>query len=95
MKHTQANESALEAYEAKQAEIKKLIKQIEAGLEKYDRDASGPGGHNWGHVGDLSSIAETLTDLKDRLHGTGEYAETIEARIVYNRKGNPVKVVVP
>jgi len=71
----QAQADALKEYEAKQAEIKKLLRQIEVGLEKHDRNASGPGGHHWGHVGDLTSIAETLTDLKDRLHGTGEYAE--------------------
>jgi len=70
------NQSALESYEAQQAEIKKLLKQIEAGLLKHDRNASGQGGHHWGHVGDLESIAETLVDLKDRLHRTGEYAET-------------------
>ena len=31
---------ALQEYEAKQAEIKKLIRQIEAGLLKHDRSAS-------------------------------------------------------
>ena len=66
---------ALKEYEQKQAEIKKLLKQIEAGLEKHDRNASGQGGHHWGHVGELTSIAETLTDLRDRLHNTGEYAK--------------------
>lgn len=66
----------LQEYEAKQAEIKKLLKQIEEGLRKHDRNASSQGGHHWGHVGDLTSIADTLTDLKDRLHHTGEYAIT-------------------
>ncbi len=66
---------ALQEYEAKQAEIRKLLKQIETGLLKHDRNASSkPGGHHWGHVEDLESIAERLTDLKDCLHGTGEYA---------------------
>jgi len=67
-------QDSLKEYEAKQKEIRKLLKQIEVGLEKHDRDASGQGGHHWGHVGDLASIASTLTDLKDRLHNTGEYA---------------------
>lgn len=67
---------ALNEYEAKQKEIKKLLKQIEVGLEKHDREASGSGGHHWGHVGDLASIASTLIDLKDRLHNAGEYAVT-------------------
>ncbi len=64
---------SLKKYEQKQAEIRKLLKQIEVGLEKHDRNASGQGGHHWGHVGDLASIASTLTDLRDRLHKTGEY----------------------
>lgn len=68
-------DESLVKYESKKAEIRKLLKQIEAGLEKHDRNASTHGGHRWGHVGDLASIADTLTDLKDRLHGTGEYAE--------------------
>lgn len=70
--------TALNEYETKQAEIKKLLKQIEAGLQKHDRAASGQGGHNWGHVGDLADIKKSLTDIKDRLHSTGEYAEVAE-----------------
>jgi hypothetical protein len=65
----------LKEYETQQARIRKLLKQIEARLEKHDRRASGLGGHHWGHVGDLASIADTLTDLKGRLHDAGEYAE--------------------
>lgn len=71
---------ALAKYEATQAEIKKLLKQITAGIEKHDRDASKAGGHHWGHVGDLTSIAETLTDIRDRLQGTGEYEEVQDGR---------------
>jgi len=71
-----AKADPLKEYEAKQAAIRKLLKQIEAGLDKHDRKASTkPGGHHWGHVGDLTSIIETLIDLKDRLHDIGEYAE--------------------
>jgi len=68
-------QDSLKEYETKQKEIRKLLKQIEVGLEKHDRNASGQGGHHWGHVGDLASIVETLTNLKDQLHKTGEYAE--------------------
>ena len=76
MKKTVAKENnSLAQYEKRQAEIRKLLKQIEAGLEKHDRKASGQGGHHWGHVGDLADIAATLVDLKDRLHQTGEYAK--------------------
>lgn len=69
-----ARESLVE-YEAKQAAIRKLLKQIEAGLDKHDRQASTEGGHNWGHVGDLGSMIETLIDIRDRLYQTGEYAK--------------------
>jgi hypothetical protein len=69
--------TALEEYETKQDEIEKLLLQIKAGLQAHDRNASGkPGGHHWGHVGDLNSIAETLTDIRDRLHGTGEHSKS-------------------
>jgi hypothetical protein len=71
----EGREESLKEYETKQAEIEKLLKQIKIGLEKHDRDASGQGGHHWGHVGDLTSIAETLTDIRDRLHDKGEYAK--------------------
>lgn len=68
-----SRDSSLKQYEEKQAEIKKLLKQIQAGLEKHDRKASGEGGHNWGHVGDLNYIEEQLTEARDFLMGTGEY----------------------
>jgi len=69
------NTTALKEYEDKQAKIQKTLKQIAAGLEKHDRDASVKGGHHWGHVGDLVDILKTLEDIKDRLHGTGEYSD--------------------
>lgn len=69
-------ESPLQAYESAQEEIRKLLRQVEAGLETHDKKASSrAGGHNWGHVGDLNAIAHTLKDLKDRLHETGEYSK--------------------
>jgi hypothetical protein len=77
MKHTTARKAkgdALKQYKQRQDEIRKLLKQIEDGLQKHDRDASARGGHHWGHAGDLSRIAAELTDIRDRLHGTGEYA---------------------
>lgn len=70
-----SRESSLKKYEEKQAEIKKLLKQIEVGLQQHDRNASGHGGHHWGHVGDLTSIASTLTNIRDQLHHIGEYAQ--------------------
>lgn len=72
-----SRDGALEEYECKQAEIKKILRQISDGLQKHDRNASNQGGHNWTHVGDLVSISETLTDIRDRLHSQGEYAKAI------------------
>lgn len=87
-----STQTALEAYEEKQAEIKKLLAQITVGLEQHDRKASTTGGHYWGHVGDLNDIAATLQDLKDRLHKTGEYAELATT---FDRKGRKIKVSIP
>jgi hypothetical protein len=70
----QIKNDPLGEYEARQAAIKKLLKQIEAGLEAHDHRASCAGGHHWGHVGDLTSIVDTLTDIKDGLHRTGEHS---------------------
>ena len=78
-------QTANDQYQAKQAEIAELLKQIQAGLDQHDQSASAK---NWCHVGDLTSIAATLTDLRDRLHGSGEY-ET------YDRKGRKIKVTIP
>ena len=73
--HISGTDESLKKYEEKRAEIKKLLKQIEAGLEKYDHKASASGGHHWGYVGDLEYIASILREPKDFLHQTGEYAK--------------------
>lgn len=70
----QRKAEALVESEALQTQIQDLLKQIKTGLENHDRQASIDGGHHWGHVGDLTDIAHTLNDIKDRLHHTGEYA---------------------
>lgn len=67
-----SRESSLKNYEHKQAEIKKLLKQIDAGLEKHDRQASKDGGHHWGHVGDLRHIEAQLEEIRDFLMGAGK-----------------------
>ena len=64
------SDDALEAYEAKQAEIEKLLKQIKAGLLQHDRGCTPR--HHWGHVGDLNQIVSELSDIRDRLHGKSE-----------------------
>ena len=67
--------NSLEEYEAEQARIKKLLKQIETSLVVHDHKASGQGGHHWGHVGDLRHVAGNLEELRDFMMGTGEYAK--------------------
>lgn len=91
---TKQSES-LVAYEAHQNQIKKLLAQIGTGLENHDRNASQDrNGHHWGHVGDLADIELTLTDIRDRLYGTGEYAPVPTYKVI-NGKGKTIKVTVP
>jgi len=62
--------TSLEAYEAKQDEIKKLPKQIDAALLDHDRQGSRePGGHHWGYVGDLGYVLENLRYIHNFLTG--------------------------
>ena len=68
------NQQAKTHYDEKQAEIKALLKSIQDGMKKHQRAATQNGCH-WGYVGDLTSIAEELQELSDRLHRVGEYAE--------------------
>ncbi len=88
-------ESSLKRYEQHQAEIRKLLKQIDTGLEKHDLKASGPGGHHWGYVGDLDHVEGQLRELRDFLMGTGEYQSEPTQHMIYNRQGKLVKVVIP
>jgi len=65
----------LEDYEAEQARIQKILKQIATALIVHDKMASGQGGHHWGHVGDLRHAESQLEEIRNRLMGTGEYAK--------------------
>lgn len=58
---------ALAKYDERKAEIQKLLKQIAAGLEQHDKNASISGGHHWGHVGDLGHIVGVLAEVNARL----------------------------
>jgi hypothetical protein len=95
MTTTRNTTTALEAYETRTAAIKKVLAQIETGLEMHDKDQSLKHGHTWGSVGDLDDIYETLRDLRDRLHETGQYAPAIKTYKAYNSKGQSVRVTVP
>ena len=62
--------TSLEAYEAKQDEIKQLLKQINTALLGHDRGGSrDPLGHHWGYVGDLEHVAQELKYVHDFLTG--------------------------
>lgn len=67
-------DNPVDAYDLEQEAIRQLLRQIEDGLGRHDRRARSLRGHHWGHVGDLVTISEILTDVKDRLCLTGEYA---------------------
>jgi hypothetical protein len=58
-------------YADRQKQIAHLISRLQEGLENH---AAQPGPKHYGHIGDLGAITETLSDLADRLNGTGEYA---------------------
>lgn len=73
-----STEMSLQAYENKQSEIIRLLKQIEDGIEKHDRKASSNGGHHWGYVGDLTKIAADLTEIRDFLHGKSEHKNEVD-----------------
>lgn len=73
----QIENDPIKEYESQKEIIEELLGEIQDGLEKHDRRASEkPGGPHWGHVGDLTSIADTLRDLRDRLHVKGGYEKT-------------------
>lgn len=82
-----ARENALMKYEAVQAEIEALLKEINTGLLLHDEQAKAKG-VNWEHAGDLSRIRSELADIRDRLHGMGEYT-------TYDRRGKKIGVSVP
>jgi hypothetical protein len=66
--------SSLAAYEAKQTEIKKLLKQLDTALLNHDRQGSRePGGHQWGYVGDLEHVAQELTNICKFLAGKDDW----------------------
>ncbi len=104
MKHTtrktQNQTDSLAAYEKAQKEIKRLLGQIEIGLLQHDQECSARGGHNWASVGDLNHYIEQLTDIRDSLMHTGEYAPenctTLRKHYkAYNCQGQQINVTIP
>lgn len=67
-----AKTDALKEYEKKQAEIKKLLKQIDDGLRKHSQDAAQKP-ENWGYLGDLEHTENQLREIRDFICKMGEY----------------------
>lgn len=58
----------LEAYEYGQALIRKMLRQVEDGLERHDHNSSGkPGGHNSVDVQNLQDVVGKLIEIKGLL----------------------------
>jgi len=47
---------------------------IQKAVDALPKDSKG----NWAMVGEAAHLAERLTELADRLLGTGEYADEVE-----------------
>lgn len=61
-------------YKRNQAQVRQLLKEIRDGLDTHQRATNENERALWGYVGDLKRITAELSDLRDRLNGTGEYA---------------------
>lgn len=51
-------------YKAKQAEIQKLLGELDARLKRHEKKRQ-TGPLNWGYNGDLGHVIEVLKDLKE------------------------------
>ncbi len=73
MSNTKRNETALDAFIARKAEIDAMLARIVALSE--DHFHCEPDQVNWGHVGTLARYADLLTQITDAAFLEGEYAE--------------------
>ena len=65
--------TAHETYTKRKAAVRELLKQISAGITKHGRKEL-KDKRNWGLAGDMGRFEEQLTNIRDCLAGTGEYA---------------------
>ena len=71
-----ANEKAVSAWMVKKAQIDAILKRFaEASADHFNAD---PEAINWGHVGDISYIAEKLQEASDSLFQEGEYSPEVK-----------------
>lgn len=70
-------ETASERYDVHKNRILALLKKIEKGLAKDEKEFNGPEGFNrknWGFVGSLNEWADRLQEVSDAMNQEGEYA---------------------
>lgn len=103
--------TALESFEAEQAAIVALLRNIPQQIRDYDREiSSSPGGHSdWGHAGtlchvrqQLQQIVEQLGDARRQTRARTDRRAAMAAKIAkayeghaYNSRGRRVRVTVP
>lgn len=70
------NTTAAATFEANRTEALAKLEAIRKAIEEYQWSETTPeAGINWSHAGEMERNNHQLTDLADRLAGTGEYAE--------------------
>lgn len=93
-RNQKATETAIDRWMASYHEIGDLLAEIQAAHDAYYE--ADPDAINWGHVGDLDATRKTLTDLRDRIKGLGEYApNAIKTYPVVRADGRVVNVTIP
>ena len=66
--------TALDAFMSEHAEVRETLQEITDAVN--DHCGTDPDNVNWGDVGSMSQLARDLGEIRDRLLGLGEYAET-------------------
>lgn len=70
---TKKNETAIDAYNARLAEVRKHLTRIQNALVNVDDNGKVLGeALNWGHVGDLAHLADELKDAANFITGDAE-----------------------
>jgi len=99
-------QTALAAFEAHKAKILKMLAQLPAHVEMYDREISStPGGHlDWSHAGTMGEVSKqveaALQSVLDALVATRDRATARASRASYSGSvvlgdGRRVRVTVP
>ena len=60
--------SALEAYQAQEKRVKRLLRELSENVDKFTQDGSQKA-FNWGHVGSLEHVAARLEEINECFGG--------------------------